>query len=232
MYQVLADSASIVFDSVITAGTITVTPIADPAVAGQVPGGFAISDLVAYEITPSSSLVFSGTVTTCFQVPGVDDPETFATLRVLHMEDGALVDRTSSGDFPMRRLCAATTSFSPFYIARVGNHVKTMFDQSRAYKAGSTIPIRVQMLNEAGGNISSSSLILTTRGLTSLGCGGTLPVTDAGHANPDAAFRYEPSLAGYVFNLSTKGLTPGHYALSVWTGNERDYFYTVTFDVR
>ncbi len=230
--SVQADSASITFDSVTTAGLITVTPIADPSTAGQVPGGFAISDLVAYQITPSTSLVFSGTAVTCFQMPGIDDPETFATLRVLHMEDGVLVDRTRSLEFSTRTLCAATTSFSPFYVARAGNSVKILFNQTRAYRAGSTIPIRVQMLDRAGANISSSSLTLTTRGLASIGNATVLPVSDAGNANPDSAFRYDPALVGYIFNLKTTGLATGRHVLSFWAGVDRSFFYAVVFDVR
>lgn len=229
---VQADSASITFGAVTSAGSISVTPILDPATAGPVPGGFAVSNLVAYQITPSSSLIFSGTATTCFQMPTSTDSATFANLRVLHVEYGALVDRTSSQDFATRTLCAATTSFSPFYVARVGNRVNALFEQSRAYHAGSTIPIRVQMLNQAGGNISSSSLVLTARKLTSIGAGSALSVIDSGNANPNSAFRYDSALAGYIFNLSTKGLAAGRYCLSFWTRTDRAFSYNVVFEVR
>jgi len=229
---VQADSASIAFDTVISAGSISVTPISDPATAGQVPGGFAISDLVAYEVSPSPSLIFAGTATTCFQMSGIDDSAAFANLRVLHMESGALVDRTSSQEFSTRTLCATTTSFSPFYVARAGNRVKALFDQSRTYRAGSTIPIRVQMLNQAGANISSPALVLTARRLTSMENGTAVSVNDAGHANPSSAFRYDPMLAGYIFNLSTKGLMAGRYCLSFWTAADRAFLYDVVFEVR
>ena len=33
------------------------------------------------------------------------------------------------------------------------------------------------------------------------------PAEDAGHANPDEAFRYDAALAGYIFNLKTTGYT-------------------------
>jgi hypothetical protein len=44
---------------------------------------------------------------------------------------------------------------------------------------------------------------------------------DAGGANPGNLFRYDAALGGYVFNLSTKGLTAGTYALTIaWTLND------------
>ena len=36
---------------------------------------------------------------------------------------------------------------------------------------------------------------------------------DSGNANPDFGFRFDPSLAGYIFNLSTKPLAPGAWEL-------------------
>ena len=35
----------------------------------------------------------------------------------------------------------------------------------------------------------------------------------SGSANPDANFRYDGGLGGYIFNLKTTGLTTGTYAL-------------------
>jgi len=39
------------------------------------------------------------------------------------------------------------------------------------------------------------------------------PLDDSGNANPDANFRYDASLPGYVFNLKTTGLAPGTWEL-------------------
>ena len=59
----------------------------------------------------------------CFSVPWITDPTTFAALRLLHGESGVLVDRTilapdqPAPDFVTRRVCARTTSLSPFAVA-------------------------------------------------------------------------------------------------------------------
>ena len=39
---------------------------------------------------------------------------------------------------------------------------------------------------------------------------------DSGNANPGNVFRYDADLGGYIFNLSTKGLSAGAYEL-YWT---------------
>lgn len=46
---------------------------------------------------------------------------------------------------------------------------------------------------------------------------------DAGNANPDNGFRYDSTLGGtggYIFNLSTKGLTTGTYNLTFKAGSD------------
>lgn len=233
-----ADNASLNFSNVTTPGTVSVTPIADPATAGEVPGGFAISDTAAYEITKDANLQFTGAVTTCFSVSTINDFVEFSNLRVLHRElnittnQYELVDRTTSSDFSTRTICATTTSFSPFYIARVGNKIRSLFDRSRAHRAGSTVPVKVQLLNASGANISSAATQLTARGLRMIGGNTTSAVIDSGNANPDSNFRYDSSLGGYIFNLSTRGLAAGRYVLSFYAGGDRSFFYSLEFEVR
>lgn len=237
---VQADAATLNFSEANLSGEgkVSVTPISDPSVAGEIPGGFAISDLLAYEITPDASLQFNGPVTTCFSVPSVNDETEFNSLAVLHRElnqatgEYELFDRTSSRNFSTRSICATTTSFSPFYLARKGNKIKSLFEKSKAYKSGSTIPVKLQLLNSDNVNISSSALTLTARGLRLIDSNTTSDVVDSGNANPDNNFRYDSALRGYIYNLSTKGLVRGKYVLSFYEGSNRSFFYTVTFEVK
>jgi hypothetical protein len=41
---------------------------------------------------------------------------------------------------------------------------------------------------------------------------------DTGNANPDFDFRYDPTLASYIFNLSTTGYPTGTYTLNFIAG--------------
>jgi len=40
------------------------------------------------------------------------------------------------------------------------------------------------------------------------------PLDDSGNANPDFDFRYDPTLPGYIYNLSLKGISTGSYNLN------------------
>ncbi|PYS69604.1 MAG: hypothetical protein DMF69_16400 [Acidobacteria bacterium] len=64
----------------------------------------------------------------------------------------------------------------------------------------------------------------------------TAPVIDSGNANPDYTFRCDATLGGagggYIYNLSTKGLTPGQYVLSFYAGSDHSFFYSVKFEVK
>lgn len=228
--------ANFVFEEITAGGTTTVTPI-DPASIGDVPGGFAVSDSVAYEI--GTTATFTGSVTLAFKVPGPISQEDFNNLAILHNENGTLVDVTAATparDYSTLTIYATTTSFSPFYLARRGSHIKSLFHQTKAYKRGSTIPIKLQMLNASNANMSSSSTSLVTRDLRLMSGNTMAPVEDAGNANPDYTFRYDSTLGGtgggYIFNLSTKGLASGQYVLSFYVGAERSFFYTVKFEVK
>lgn len=233
---VVVNNTTFTFDEVTSGGTTTVTPI-DPASVGEVPGGFAVSDSVAYEIATTAT--FTGSVTLAFKVPGPISQEDFNDLAILHNVNGTLVDVTASTpprDYANLTVYATTTSFSPFYLARRGPHIKSLFDQTKAFKRGSTIPIKLQVLNASNANVSSSSTSLVTRDLRLMSGNTLAPVEDSGNANPDYTFRYEPTLGGsgggYIFNLSTKGLAAGQYVLSFYVGAERSFFYTVKFEVK
>lgn len=224
------------FSEVTTAGTTTVTPI-DPSTVGQVPGGFAVSNSVAYEIATTAT--FTGSVTLAFKVPGPISEEDFNNLAIFHNENGTLVDVTAATpalDYANLTIYATTTSFSPFYLARKGPHIKTLFDQTKAYKRGSTIPLKLQLLNASNVNTSSLGTSLATRDLRRMSGNTLASIEDSGNSTPDYTFRYDPTLGGtgggYIFNLSTKGLAAGSYVLSFYVGSDRSFFYSVTFEVK
>ena len=105
-------------------GTNHVTPI-DPNSLSGIPGEYVINaNSLAFEITTTA--VYSGPITIGFQVPGVNNPITFSTLRVLARRAAPVpnfVDRTilapdsPTHDFPARTVYARVTSLSPFVIA-------------------------------------------------------------------------------------------------------------------
>ena len=112
--------STVTFSSVTAAGTTTVVAI-DQATAPQVTGGFEIANQLTYQVSTTATI--SGAITVCFSVPWITDPTAFAALRLLHGESGVMVDRTilapdqPAPDFATRRVCARTTSLSPFALA-------------------------------------------------------------------------------------------------------------------
>jgi hypothetical protein len=107
------------------------------------------------------------------------------------------------------------------------------YDQTRSVLGGATFPIKVQLCDAAGNNLSSQSIVLhATAIITAFGVAG--PVQDSGNANPDDDFRNvggSGQNAGYIFNLSTNGLATGTYALQ-FTVTGDPVLHTVFFGVQ
>ncbi len=123
-----------------------------------------------------------------------------------------------------------TIRFTPpaFYTTRI------LYDPTKPVKSGATLPVRFQLCDPNGANLSSPSIAVTAIGLAEIS-GNTPDVLKAsGNANPDNIFRFDPTLGdggGYIFNLNTKGLLPGAYSLSFIAGTDPSV-YTVQFQVR
>ena len=103
---------------------------------------------------------------------------------------------------------------------RVEYGVCLLYDPTKAKKSGGTIPIKLQLCDATGRNASSPSIALAARGVKLLATGDVGPAEDAGSANPDQAFRYDATFAGYIFNLKTSGYTEGVYGLTFTVGDD------------
>jgi YVTN family beta-propeller protein len=113
---------------------------------------------------------------------------------------------TAVGSYPAN---VALTPVNPFDVC-------ALYDATKAAKSGSTIPIKFQLCNSSGANLSSPSIAVLATGVTYVSNQISGPVADAGHANPDNNFRYDSALGGtggYIFNLNTNGLATGTYLL-------------------
>ncbi|HJU42712.1 MAG TPA: membrane dipeptidase [Vicinamibacterales bacterium] len=111
----------------------------------------------------------------------------------------------------------------------VSFNVCVLYDQTRVHRAGSTVPIRLQLCDAANLNVSSSSIALSATSVTQLSTSTVGTVEDAGQANPDDEFRFDGN--GYVFNLKTTGLTTGTYALT-FTATGDPNPHQVQFQIR
>lgn len=109
-----------------------------------------------------------------------------------------------------------------------------LYDPTKAVKSGSTIPIQLELCDQSGNDVSSSSLTLHATGITRLSTMITGPVESPGNANPDNDFRFDATLGtagGYIFNLKTTGLTTGTYELDFTVTGDTST-YGATFQVK
>ena len=113
---VQSGSVNINYSNVLIEGSSLATQLI-PSEVGTLPGTFKIANNLAFDITTTASI--TAPITVCFKVPaGVASTATlFNALKVLHAENGQLVDRTVSRNFITRTICARTTSLSPFAVA-------------------------------------------------------------------------------------------------------------------
>ncbi|HET9741964.1 MAG TPA: HYR domain-containing protein [Terriglobales bacterium] len=171
------------------------------------PRGFKFRGPV-FDITTTA--VYTGPVTVCFLGNG------FLTQDQL-WHAGALIGSTVNNS---GRVCATVTSLSPFGVVEPSYQICLLYDQNVTKKSGSAYPIKLQLCDADGGNLSSSSITVHAIGVTQISSNTPVTLDDTGNANPDLDFRYDSTLAGYIFNLSTKGYATGTYRLDFIAGGD------------
>lgn len=106
-----------------------------------------------------------------------------------------------------------------------------LYDQTRAHRSGSTVPIKVRLVDATGANISSPSIVVHAVSVVQTSSQASTEFGDAGNSNPDFDFRYDAALGGYIFNLQTTGFGTGSYLLNFVAGGGPTV-YSVGFQVR
>lgn len=117
----LASDVATTYSGVSGCGVTMAVPI-DTSTTEPLPTGYSIEGLdLKYEITTTAA--YTGPIVMTFKVPNTVTAEQFARLRILHGENGQLVDRTilapnsPAPNFATREISARVTSLSPFVIA-------------------------------------------------------------------------------------------------------------------
>jgi hypothetical protein len=126
--------------------------------------------------------------------------------------------------------------FDNFQVGPAGPlyHECLLYDSAKAVKSGATIPIKLQLCDANGNDLSSASVMLHAVSVTQTSTSDSSQVLDAGHANPDSDFRFDSTLGstgGYVFNLKTTGLSTGTYILN-FTVSGDSFTYAAPFQVK
>lgn len=141
---------------------------------------------------------------------------------------GAKTFTVSSADNAGNAAVPQSVSYS------VGFGVAVLYDQTKAAKSGSTIPIKIQLVDALGHNVSSAAVLVHAVSLVQIATSASEAINDAGSANPDVNFRFDSSAGsggGYIFNLKTTGLPTGTYRLGFIVDGD-PAIHTVQFAVR
>jgi hypothetical protein len=189
----------------IPTSTVLVSSV-NPSIAGQ-----SIT-LTATVQSSSGSGTPTGTVT--FQ----DSNSSLATVSLISGQATLNLSTLSIGSHSISAVYSGDGNFagsSGSLTQQVSFGICALYDQTRSVKNGATFPVKLQLCDAAGNDVSSSTLVLHATQITSVSGFSGAP-TSPGNANPDADFRFDTSLGltgGYIFNLSTSGLAPGTYSL-------------------
>jgi hypothetical protein len=136
---------------------------------------------------------------------------------VLDNGDVRVVWAANDGDVPAGSFNTYATTFTPLS-HQITYQICPLYDPNIAKKSGAAYPIKLQLCDSAGNNISSPSIVVHAVSVTKTSSNTPIELDDTGNANPDFDFRYDSSLIGYVFNLSTKGYATGTYKLNFTAG--------------
>ena len=97
---------------------------------------------------------------------------------------------------------------------RVTYRICPIDDLRKPARSGSTVPIKIQLCDASGLNVSASSVVLHATIVTIAGASSGPAAAAAGNANTGNLFRYDDLLKGYIFNLKTTGLATGGWQLN------------------
>ncbi len=151
--------------------------------------------------------------------------------------NGSPIDTSSVGTktFQVNTVVSAGPTAAQKVTYQVGSfNICLLYDTTKAAKSGSTIPIKLQLCDASGNDLSSSSIIVHATSVVQTSTFASSTVIDAGNANPDSDFRFDSTLGttgGYIFNLQTTGLATGSYVLNFTAGPDPTN-HTAPFQVR
>ena len=181
--------------------------------------------------TNADLYVYDTATDTLFQLPATPDIDEHLN-DISMLPDGTVHVAWAHTD-PLNPADGDNVYTLSFNLSAPSYQVCPLFDTSRSFKAGRVAPLRIQLCDASGANRSSSELLLTATALTKIdnSASAVLEPESPGQANADGLFRYDAALGGYVFNLSTGGLTSGTWELQFSVAGDMAV-YGIRFDVK
>ena len=133
--------------------------------------------------------------------------------------NGSNIDTTSPGvkTFTVNASDNAGNQSSSGVSYTVDYAICALYDQTAVHQAGSTVAIKLELCDASGKDVSSSSIAVTAVGINQISTSASGTPVASGNANPDNNFRYDSTIdttGGYIYNLSSKGMSTGTWSLS------------------
>lgn len=111
----------------------------------------------------------------------------------------------------------------------VSFNICLLYDPTKAVKSGATYPIKIQLCDINGNNVSSADIVVQALNIQQISSMAMGDVITAGSANEDNNFRFDNGF--YVLNLKTTGLSTGTYNL-YFTAGDDPVTHSVQFQVK
>src|SRR5688572_18749189 len=154
--------------------------------------------------------VSSGVATANYTLPGGTAPQALT-----------ITGEFSGGDFTQPSSDTATLS--------VSFNICLLYDPNKAVKSGAAYPIKIQLCDANGINLSSAEIVVHAVKVQQVSTSSFGDVLTAGNANEDNNFRFSDGY--YILNLKTTGLSTGSYRLYFTAGSDPT-LYSVQFQVK
>src|SRR5215213_4102930 len=133
---------------------------------------------------------------------------------------------TLTGEFSGGTLIAPSSDTATL---SVSFNICLLYDPTKAVKSGATYPIKIQLCDVNGNNVSSAGTVVSAVNIQQVSTSSMGDVITTGSANADNNFRFDNG--SYIFNLKTTGLSTGTYKL-YFTAGDDPVQHSVEFQVK
>jgi hypothetical protein len=119
-----------------------------------------------------------------------DDAESGVATCVGSSPNGSMLNTSSAGSysFTVNATDVAGNVSESVVHYTVGYGIVAMYDQTKAHKSGSTVPIKIRLVDANGVNVSSASTVVHAISVVQTSTMASTKLDDAGNANPDFDF--------------------------------------------
>jgi hypothetical protein len=160
--------------------------------------------------SPVVGSVVGGVATANYTLPGGTTPQTL----------------TITGDFSGGTFTAASSDTATL---SVSFNICLLYDPSKAVKSGAAYPLKIQLCDVNGMNVSSAGTVVHAVNIQQISTLAYGDVITSGNANEDNNFRFDNG--AYILNLKTTGLSTGTYNL-YFTAGDDPVLHSLQFQVK